>query len=88
MRSRIIVGSLLLLGLFAVGTIATTGDGVAPPRQWAVTNFVPEVAIHSKSQDERIVREHYDRGNDFFGWFLGERMIYTSGFFTHPSETL
>ena len=56
--------------------------------KWAVTNFVPEVAIHSKSQDERIVREHYDRGNDFFGWFLGERMVYTSGFFTSPAETL
>ena len=23
------------------------------------------------------MREHYDRGNDFFGWFLGERMVYT-----------
>ena len=56
--------------------------------KWAVTNFIPEVAIHSKQQDERIVREHYDRGNDFFGWFLGERMIYTSGFFEHPNQTL
>jgi cyclopropane fatty-acyl-phospholipid synthase-like methyltransferase len=56
--------------------------------KWAVTNFLPEVAIHSKDQDKRIVREHYDRGNDFFGWFLGERMVYTSGFFEHPSETL
>jgi sphingolipid C9-methyltransferase len=55
---------------------------------WAVTNFVPEVAIHSKAQDQRIVREHYDRGNDFFGWFLGERMVYTSGFFQHPGESL
>jgi len=56
--------------------------------KWAVTNFIPEVAIHSKNQDKRIVREHYDRGNDFFGWFLGERMIYTSAFFQKPSETL
>jgi cyclopropane fatty-acyl-phospholipid synthase-like methyltransferase len=56
--------------------------------KWAVTNFVPEVAIHSKKQDQRIVREHYDRGNDFFGWFLGERMVYTSGFFMNPNETL
>jgi cyclopropane fatty-acyl-phospholipid synthase-like methyltransferase len=56
--------------------------------RWAVTNFVPEVTIHSKAQDERIVREHYDRGNDFFGWFLGERMIYTSGFFENPGQTL
>src|SRR5258706_5005924 len=56
--------------------------------KWALTNFVPEVTIHSKLQDRRIVREHYDRGNDFFGWFLGERMVYTSGIFEHPSETL
>jgi cyclopropane fatty-acyl-phospholipid synthase-like methyltransferase len=55
---------------------------------WAVTHFVPEVAIHSKLQDKRIVREHYDRGNDFFGWFLGERMVYTSGFFENPNQTL
>jgi sphingolipid C9-methyltransferase len=55
---------------------------------WAVTNFVPEVAIHSKAQDQRIVREHYDRGNDFFEAFLGERMVYTSGFFQDTSESL
>jgi hypothetical protein len=45
MRSRIIVGSLLLLGLFAVGTIATSGDGVAAPRQWAITNFMDPVLV-------------------------------------------
>ena len=56
--------------------------------KWVLTNFIPEVAIHSKKQDKRIVRSHYDRGNDFFGWFLGERMIYTSAFFQNPSETL
>ena len=56
--------------------------------QWAVTNFLPEVLIHSQEQDERIVREHYDRGNDFFEWFLGERMVYTSGFFVDPEETV
>jgi cyclopropane fatty-acyl-phospholipid synthase-like methyltransferase len=55
---------------------------------WAVTHFLPEVAIHSKGQDRRIVREHYDRGNDFFGWFLGERMVYTSAFFENPNESL
>src|SRR2546423_376729 len=34
------------------------------------TRFIPEVAIHSKAQDQRIVRSHYDRGNDFFEAFL------------------
>ena len=45
MRSRIIVGSLLLLGVFAAGTIATSGDGVAPPRQWGITNFTDPVLV-------------------------------------------
>jgi len=45
MRSRIIVGSLLLLGVLAAGTIATSGDGVAPPRQWAIANFVDPVIV-------------------------------------------
>lgn len=56
--------------------------------KWFLTNFIPEVTVHSKNQDKRIVRNHYDRGNDFFGWFLGERMIYTSAFFQSPKETL
>ncbi|MFB6263871.1 MAG: class I SAM-dependent methyltransferase [Bradymonadaceae bacterium] len=56
--------------------------------KWAITNFLPEVLIHSKDQDKRIVQEHYDRGNDFFEWFLGERMVYTSGFFEDPDQTL
>jgi cyclopropane fatty-acyl-phospholipid synthase-like methyltransferase len=54
-----------------------------------LTRFIPEVVIHSKSQDERIIRDHYDRGNDFFAAFLGPRMVYTSGFFLDPkNETL
>ncbi|HZV11612.1 MAG TPA: class I SAM-dependent methyltransferase, partial [Candidatus Kapabacteria bacterium] len=48
------------------------------------SRFIPEVLIHSKKQDERIIREHYDRGNDFFAAFLGPRMVYTSGFFLDP----
>ena len=45
MRSRIIVGSLLLLGVFATGAIATSGDGVAPPRQWATATFTDPVLV-------------------------------------------
>jgi cyclopropane fatty-acyl-phospholipid synthase-like methyltransferase len=29
--------------------------------------------------DEEQVRDHYDRGDDFYAFFLGPRMIYTSG---------
>ena len=52
------------------------------------TRFIPETAIHSKSQDERIVRSHYDRGDDFFEAFLGERMVYTSAFFRDDHDSL
>lgn len=50
--------------------------------------FIPQVTIHSKAQDERVIRSHYDRGNDFFGGFLGDRMIYTSAFFKTGLEDL
>ena len=40
--------------------------------------------------DEEQVRDHYDRGDDFYGWFLGPRMVYTSGIVSDPNveETL
>lgn len=56
--------------------------------KWALTNFLPEVAIHSKRQDSRIVGEHYNRGNDFFHWFLGDAMVYTAASFETPSMSL
>ncbi len=56
--------------------------------EFLFTRLIPEVAIHSKDQDRRIVREHYDRGDDFFDAFLGERMVYTSAFFRDDHETL
>ena len=45
MRSRIIVGALLVFGVLAAGTIATSGDGVAPPRQWGIVNFPEPVLV-------------------------------------------
>ncbi len=56
--------------------------------KWAATNFFPEVLIHSKDQDSRVVGEHYNRGNDFFGWFLGEAMVYTAAWYPDPSVSL
>jgi len=40
-----------------------------------LTGMMPEVIMHTRSQDEEQVRDHYDRGDDFYGWFLGPRMI-------------
>lgn len=55
--------------------------------QWAVTNFVPDM-VHTKTQDERLIREAYDRGNDFFQWFLGDSMVYTSALFDSRGQSL
>ncbi|KAF2433446.1 cyclopropane-fatty-acyl-phospholipid synthase [Tothia fuscella] len=55
-----------------------------------ITGMMPEVILHTRSQDEEQVRDHYDRGDDFYGWFLGPRMIYTSGIISdiNKEETL
>jgi cyclopropane fatty-acyl-phospholipid synthase-like methyltransferase len=65
-------------------TFNLTADHV----KFFVTRMIPEVAIHSLAQDKRIVREHYDRGDDFFEAFLGDRMVYTAGFFRDETESL
>lgn len=33
------------------------------------TQWLPETLWHSKKQDEEQVRNHYDRGDDFYNWF-------------------
>ncbi|KAI5279188.1 Sphingolipid C9-methyltransferase 2, partial [Ascosphaera aggregata] len=69
-----------------------------------LTGMIPEVIMHTQSQgqlypyirktdfttDEEQVREHYDRGDDFYSWFLGPRMVYTSGIISdvNREETL
>ena len=36
--------------------------------------------------DEEQVRDHYDRGDDFYAWFLGPRMVYTSGIISDTAK--
>ncbi|KAJ3499964.1 hypothetical protein NLJ89_g9997 [Agrocybe chaxingu] len=52
--------------------------------KYVFTVFVPEVIVHSQAQDEAQIRGNYDRGNGFYEWFLGPRMIYTSGIILDP----
>jgi cyclopropane fatty-acyl-phospholipid synthase-like methyltransferase len=56
--------------------------------QWAMTNFVPDVVNHSRAQDERAIRERYDRSVDFFEFFLGPSMVATSGRFGASGDNL
>jgi len=50
--------------------------------------FLRQKLGHSESADRSDVAPNYDRGNDFYGSFLGETMVYTGAMFTDPSETL
>ncbi|KZT25571.1 cyclopropane fatty acid synthase domain-containing protein [Neolentinus lepideus HHB14362 ss-1] len=47
--------------------------------KYVFMNLVPDVILHTRSQDEEQVRGHYDRGDDYYEWFLGPSMVYTSG---------
>lgn len=38
--------------------------------EYVLKNLIPEVIVHSKSQDEEQVRDHYDRGDDFYEWYV------------------
>ncbi|KAF8950494.1 S-adenosyl-L-methionine-dependent methyltransferase [Flammula alnicola] len=63
---------------------------------WAKMNFTLELfkyvfTVLVPSQDEEQVRGHYDRGDDFYEWYVPRpRMIYTSGVVLNPDveETL
>jgi len=52
------------------------------------SKFVGQLVHHSQQADTAEVRDVYERGNDFYGWFLGDRMVYTSGVFENEAETL
>lgn len=51
-------------------------------------NFLPELLSHSRMQDLDQVRDHYDRGNDFYEAFLGPMMVYTAGILREKGESL
>ncbi len=53
-----------------------------------VAKFLRQTLGHSLKADRNDVAPNYDRGNDFYRWFLGDSMVYTSGLFADPAETL
>ncbi len=50
--------------------------------------FLRQNFDHSVEMDEGEIAHVYNRGNDFYNWFLGETMVYTSGIFRDRDETL
>lgn len=41
---------------------------------------------HTVKRDHSEIAHVYDRGNDFYNWFLGDTMIYTSGMYRDRDE--
>ena len=36
--------------------------------KYVLFTFIPEVIKHTEQQDQEQVRDHYDRGDDFYSW--------------------
>ncbi|KAI8071651.1 Mycolic acid cyclopropane synthetase-domain-containing protein [Gongronella butleri] len=51
-----------------------------------LSEWLPLTFWHSRDQDKSQVREHYDRGDDFYEAFLGPLMVYTSGIISDPTK--
>lgn len=56
--------------------------------EFILFKLIPELLGHSKQTDEKEAGTVYNRGNDFYRWFLGPSMIYTSAIFGSEDETL
>jgi len=50
--------------------------------------LLAQSTIHTKTMDKGEIAHVYDRGNDFYNWFLGEAMVYTSAVFQDQNESL
>jgi cyclopropane fatty-acyl-phospholipid synthase-like methyltransferase len=50
--------------------------------------FLGQNVGHSEMSDHKDIAHVYNRGNDFYKWFLGDSMTYTCGMFQDSSESL
>lgn len=56
--------------------------------EFFLNKLMPQAFHHSVDMDNGEIAHVYDRGNDFYGWFLGPSMVYTTGIFESADETL
>lgn len=54
--------------------------------KFIVFSFGLDVLFHTRNQDLDQVRPNYDQGNDHYSYFLGPRMVYTSGIISDPNR--
>ncbi len=56
--------------------------------QFYIKDFLRQNVGHSVAEDHGEIAHVYNRGNDFYNWFLGETMIYTSGVYRSREDSL
>lgn len=57
----------------------------APGPLAALLRFVKRPRGNRRHQSRENIRHHYDIGNDFYGLWLDERLVYTCAYFPNPS---
>ena len=64
-------------------TLPSNGADAARPQRARLSGrrFTP-------ARDRQATNFHYDRSNEFFALWLDERMLYTTAYFTSPTDTL
>ena len=79
--------SLLRIAARALRELDGIKGTVARPRGWLhrLRHLVPE---NTRRGARNHVAAHYDLGNELFGAFLDERMVYSCAWFPHPGAGL
>ena len=84
----------LLVGRFGLGERLGLGRRLLSlprtkrPRTGGREPFRRRAKLYSRDYDRQAVTYHYDLSNEFFRLMLGERMLYTCGYFASPDEDL
>lgn len=51
-------------------------------------DIMAKLWVHNDAADKEDVKEVYNKGNDFYQWFMGDTMLYSSALFRDSEESL
>ena len=78
-------GDLVMLLEIVYSSTARASAGVGPRR---LARWLDRPRLNTLSASRDNVKHHYDLGNDFYGLWLDQEMIYTCAYFPAPDVTL
>lgn len=61
-----------------------------PSQPHGANKHVPRLGgtVHSEQRDRSAISFHYDVGNDFYQFWLDDRMVYSCGYFRTPNDSI